>query len=67
MAVDKKFVLTGAKRVIDSRPMYAQVVVTDDCNLTCSYCDEYTHILAHHISDHLTNKRHHNTNRENRI
>jgi MoaA/NifB/PqqE/SkfB family radical SAM enzyme len=21
--------------------MYAQVVVTDDCNLTCSYCDEY--------------------------
>src|SRR5277367_319718 len=42
MAVDKKFVLTGAKRVFDSRPMYAQVVVTDDCNLTCSYCDEYT-------------------------
>ena len=42
MAVDLKFVLTGAKRVFDSRPMYAQVVVTDDCNLTCSYCDEYT-------------------------
>jgi MoaA/NifB/PqqE/SkfB family radical SAM enzyme len=42
MAVDKRFVLTGAKRVVDSRPMYAQVVVTDDCNLTCSYCDEYT-------------------------
>ncbi|MEK7382847.1 MAG: radical SAM protein, partial [Elusimicrobiota bacterium] len=42
MAVDKKFILTGAKRVFDSRPMYAQVVVTDDCNLTCSYCDEYT-------------------------
>jgi MoaA/NifB/PqqE/SkfB family radical SAM enzyme len=42
MAVDAKFVLTGAKRVVDDRPMYAQVVVTDDCNLTCSYCDEYT-------------------------
>ncbi len=42
MAVDKTFILTGAKRVVDSRPMYAQVVVTDDCNLTCSYCDEYT-------------------------
>lgn len=42
MAVDLKFVLTGAKRVFDRRPMYAQVVVTDDCNLTCSYCDEYT-------------------------
>ena len=42
MAVDFRFILTGAKRVLDSRPMYAQVVVTDDCNLTCSYCDEYT-------------------------
>jgi MoaA/NifB/PqqE/SkfB family radical SAM enzyme len=42
MAVDRLFLLTGAKRVVDSRPMYAQVVVTDDCNLTCDYCDEYT-------------------------
>src|SRR5271154_3661359 len=42
MAVDKQFMLTGAKRVLDSRPMYAQMVVTDDCNLTCDYCDEYT-------------------------
>jgi len=42
MAVDSRFVVTGAKRVFDSRPMYAQVVVTDDCNLTCRYCDEYT-------------------------
>ncbi|MDE2038568.1 MAG: radical SAM protein [Elusimicrobia bacterium] len=42
MAVDLRFILTGAKRVLDSRPMYAQLVVTDDCNLTCSYCDEYT-------------------------
>jgi len=41
MGVDRQFILTGAKRVIDSRPMYAQVVVTDDCNLSCTYCDEY--------------------------
>ncbi|MCX5794549.1 MAG: radical SAM protein [Elusimicrobia bacterium] len=41
MAVDFRFVLTGAKRVFDSRPMYAQLVVTDDCNLACAYCDEY--------------------------
>jgi MoaA/NifB/PqqE/SkfB family radical SAM enzyme len=41
MGVDRRFILTGAKRVIDSRPMYAQVVVTDDCNLTCTYCNEY--------------------------
>jgi len=42
MGVDSQFMITGAKRVLDSRPMYAQVVVTDDCNLTCDYCDEYT-------------------------
>ncbi|HAM36861.1 MAG TPA: hypothetical protein DEB40_10655 [Elusimicrobia bacterium] len=42
MAVDMRFVATGAKRVVDSRPMYAQMVVTDDCNLACAYCDEYT-------------------------
>src|SRR5262249_36781695 len=42
MGVDLRFVLTGAKRVFDARPLYAQVVVTDDCNLTCQYCDEYT-------------------------
>jgi MoaA/NifB/PqqE/SkfB family radical SAM enzyme len=42
MGVNARFIVTGAKRVIDSRPMYAQVVVTDDCNLTCTYCDEYT-------------------------
>ncbi|MBI4676526.1 MAG: radical SAM protein [Elusimicrobia bacterium] len=41
MAVDGRFVLTGAKRVLDSRPFYAQMVVTDDCNLRCAYCDEY--------------------------
>jgi len=41
VAVDKRFVLTGAKRVFDARPFYAQVAVTDDCNLACSYCDEY--------------------------
>jgi hypothetical protein len=35
MAVDSQFVLTGAKRVMDSRQMFAQVVVTDDCHLTC--------------------------------
>jgi len=42
MGVDARFVMLGAKRVVDSRPMYAQMVVTDDCNLTCTYCDEYS-------------------------
>ena len=42
MGLDARFIMTGAKRVFDSRPMYAQVVVTDNCNLTCTYCDEYS-------------------------
>ena len=41
MSVDSRFLATGAKRVFDSRPMYAQMVVTDDCNLACAYCDEF--------------------------
>jgi MoaA/NifB/PqqE/SkfB family radical SAM enzyme len=41
MAVDLRFIATGAKRVVDSRPLYAQIVFTDDCNLDCAYCDEY--------------------------
>jgi MoaA/NifB/PqqE/SkfB family radical SAM enzyme len=41
VSVDARFVATGAKRVFDSRPMYAQMVVTDDCNLACAYCDEF--------------------------
>ncbi len=35
------FILTGMKRLVDSRPLHAQVVVTYDCNLACRYCHEY--------------------------
>ncbi|MGQ4807478.1 GTP 3',8-cyclase [Candidatus Entotheonellaceae bacterium PAL068K] len=35
------FVIRGVKRIVDSRAVYAQVVVTDDCNLSCGYCNEY--------------------------
>ena len=37
------FVATGAKRLFDSRPLHAQIVVTYECNLSCAYCHEYTH------------------------
>lgn len=37
-----RFVLTGFKRLFDSRPVHAQLVVTYECNLTCAYCHEYT-------------------------
>jgi len=36
------FALTGFKRLFDSRPVHAQVIVTYDCNLSCRYCFEYT-------------------------
>jgi MoaA/NifB/PqqE/SkfB family radical SAM enzyme len=36
-----RFVLTGIKRLFDSRPVHAQLVVTYECNLACSYCHEY--------------------------
>lgn len=36
-----RFVLTGFKRLFDSRPVHAQLVVTYECNLTCAYCHEY--------------------------
>ncbi|MGE3538342.1 MAG: radical SAM protein [Candidatus Tectimicrobiota bacterium] len=36
-----RFLVQGAKRVIDAKALYAQLVVTDDCNLSCGYCNEY--------------------------
>jgi MoaA/NifB/PqqE/SkfB family radical SAM enzyme len=35
------FLMRGIKRIFDARALYAQVVVTDDCNLSCDYCNEY--------------------------
>jgi MoaA/NifB/PqqE/SkfB family radical SAM enzyme len=37
------FILTGFKRLFDSRPVHAQVVLTYECNLSCAYCNEFTH------------------------
>lgn len=36
-----QFILQGAKRVFDAKALYAQLVITDDCNLSCGYCNEY--------------------------
>jgi len=33
--------IRGAKRIFDRRAVYAQLVVTDNCNLSCGYCNEY--------------------------
>src|SRR6266851_1247742 len=37
-----QFILQGAKRVFDAKALYAQLVITDDCNLSCGYCNEYS-------------------------
>ena len=36
-----QFILQGAKRIFDAKALYAQLVITDDCNLSCDYCNEY--------------------------
>ena len=36
-----QFLLRGAKRIFDAKALYAQLVITDDCNLSCGYCNEY--------------------------
>jgi MoaA/NifB/PqqE/SkfB family radical SAM enzyme len=33
--------MQGIKRIFDRRAVYAQLVVTDDCNLSCGYCNEF--------------------------
>lgn len=35
------FLINSAKRLVDSRALYAQLVITDDCNLSCGYCTEF--------------------------
>jgi MoaA/NifB/PqqE/SkfB family radical SAM enzyme len=36
-----QFIAQGAKRIFDAKALYAQLVITDDCNLSCGYCNEY--------------------------
>lgn len=42
-----RFIASGASRVVDSRALYAQLVVTRDCNLNCAYCNEFTPGATH--------------------
>ena len=47
------FVASGAARVVDSRALYAQLVVTRDCNLSCAYCNEYDSGAPHPFAQEL--------------
>lgn len=35
------FFMQGIKRIFDRQALYAQLVVTDNCNLSCGYCNEF--------------------------
>jgi len=37
-----RFIAHAAKRLLDNKALYAQLLVTRDCNLSCAYCNEYT-------------------------
>jgi len=37
-----RFIAHAAKRLIDHKALYAQLIITRDCNLSCAYCNEYT-------------------------
>lgn len=36
-----RFLANSASRIVNSSALYAQMVVTRDCNLSCAYCNEY--------------------------
>jgi len=48
-----RFIAHAAKRLIDHKALYAQLIVTRDCNLSCSYCNEYTPGAPHVPTDEL--------------
>ncbi|MDQ6986897.1 MAG: radical SAM protein [Mariprofundaceae bacterium] len=37
-----RFIAHAAKRLLDNKALYAQLLVTRGCNLSCAYCNEYT-------------------------
>jgi len=41
------FIAHASKRLFDDKALYAQLVITRNCNLSCAYCNEYTSGAAH--------------------
>jgi len=44
-----RFIAHASRRIWDKKALYAQLIITRDCNLSCSYCNEFT-TGAPHIS-----------------
>ncbi|MDQ6999535.1 MAG: radical SAM protein [Mariprofundus sp.] len=47
------FIAHAAKRLFDDKALYAQLVITRNCNLSCAYCNEYTAGAPHIPADTL--------------
>jgi len=48
-----RFLAHAAKRLLDHKALYAQLIITRDCNLSCAYCNEYTPGAPHVPTDEL--------------
>ncbi len=42
-----RFIAHASKRLLDDKALYAQLVITRNCNLSCAYCNEYTSGAPH--------------------
>jgi len=47
------FIAQASARLFDHKALYAQLIITRDCNLSCSYCNEYTPGVPHVPTDEL--------------
>ncbi len=48
-----RFLTHASKRLFDDKALYAQLVITRNCNLSCTYCNEYTTGAPHLPTDTL--------------
>jgi len=48
-----RFIAHASKRLFDDKALYAQLVVTRNCNLSCAYCNEYSTGAPHLPADTL--------------
>jgi MoaA/NifB/PqqE/SkfB family radical SAM enzyme len=46
-----RFIAHASKRLLDNKALYAQLVITRNCNLSCTYCNEYTTGAPHLSAD----------------
>jgi len=48
-----RFLAKASMRIVDNKALYAQLVITRNCNLSCTYCNEYTAGAPHLVTDTL--------------